>query len=283
MDEVHDRLISNTTPEAPFACFTFDDGYRDNIEHAYPVLKRQDVPATIYVPANYPDASPDLWWLNLERIIERAQEINIAIGSEQLRFDCASTAQKNYCYDQVYWRLRDLPEQEMRATIRALADLHGIDPEAAGRDLIMSWEEIATLARDPLITIGAHTCDHYALAKLPVDECARQIVDSMRVLEERLGTECYHFAYPYGDECSAGDREFDIASRLGLKTSVTTRKGVIHTSHGNSLMSLPRLSLNGDYQQMHYIDVLLSGAPFALLNSLSSCRSFGQKVSSIMN
>ena len=84
-----------------------------------------------------------------------------------------------------------------------------------------------------------------------------------------LGRPCRHFSYPYGDETSAGQREFDIAAKLGIATAVTTRKGLLHKSHVDALTALPRLSLNGDFQDPRYIKVLLSGAPFAFLNALN--------------
>ena len=55
----------------PFACFTLDDGYRDNRDHAYPVFKKHNVPFTIYVPADYPDGKGDLWWYVLENAIDK--------------------------------------------------------------------------------------------------------------------------------------------------------------------------------------------------------------------
>jgi len=120
------------------------------------------------------------------------------------------------------------------------------------------------LAKDPLVTIGAHTCNHFALAKLSSAEARREIESSVRKIAKELGKPCRHFSYPYGDEGSAGDREFEIARGLGTETAVATRKGLIRKMHASSMTALPRLSLNGDYQDARYIKVLLSGLPFAL-------------------
>ena len=51
-----------------------------------------------------------------------------------------------------------------------------------------------------------------------------------------------------------------------MEAAVTTRKGLIYPEHGDHLFALPRVSLNGDYQSLHFIDLYLSGAPFALWN-----------------
>ena len=73
---------------------------------------------------------------------------------------------------------------------------------------------------------------------------------------------CRHFSYPYGDEASAGQREYDLVRELGLKTGMTTRKGLIHARHTCALTALPSISLSGD-QNPRYVKVLLSGVPFA--------------------
>ena len=90
------------------------------------------------------------------------------------------------------------------------------------------------------------------------------MIASIQRLEAELKRPIRHFSYPFGDVCSAGEREFNLARELGMLTAVTTRKGMIHTHHANALTSLPRVSLNGDYQDARYTKALLSGAPFAL-------------------
>lgn len=130
----------------------------------------------------------------------------------------------------------------------------------------MTWDELRGLAREPLVGFGAHTLTHRALAKLPAAETFAEISASIERLETELGMPCRHFSYPYGDAGSAGEREFEIASRLGLQTAVTTRKGVV--SAGLGMTALPRLSLNGNFQQMSSFKALLTGLPFALMNAL---------------
>jgi peptidoglycan/xylan/chitin deacetylase (PgdA/CDA1 family) len=76
------------------------------------------------------------------------------------------------------------------------------------------------------------------------------------------------FAYPYGDELSASQRDFEIIRNLGFVAAVTTRKGLIYDEHRNALTALPRVSLNGGYQKLRYLDTLLTGAPFVLWNAI---------------
>jgi peptidoglycan/xylan/chitin deacetylase (PgdA/CDA1 family) len=119
------------------------------------------------------------------------------------------------------------------------------------------------MAKDPLCTIGAHTIHHHALAELPVEEAMEEITGSIARIEAEIGQRPRFLAYPYGDSLSAGEREFGLACAAGIEAAVTTRKGLV-LDHGQKLTALPRVSINGDYQQLRYLDVLLSGTAFAL-------------------
>jgi peptidoglycan/xylan/chitin deacetylase (PgdA/CDA1 family) len=130
----------------------------------------------------------------------------------------------------------------------------------------MSWQELTELAADPLVTIGAHTVNHVMLAKVPERSARTEMEMSRAVIEASLGTRPGHLSYPVGDKTSAGPREFRIAAELGFKTAVTTRPGVLFPSHRDHLTALPRISLNGEHQQLRYVRVLLSGAATAVWN-----------------
>jgi peptidoglycan/xylan/chitin deacetylase (PgdA/CDA1 family) len=123
------------------------------------------------------------------------------------------------------------------------------------------------MAEDPLCTIGAHTVNHPMLKKMADDGAVRAEMEQSRaVLHAALGKRPEHLAYPVGDPTSAGVREFRIAADLGFKTAVTTRPGVLFKAHGDYLTALPRISVNGQFQQQRYVKVLMSGAGSALWN-----------------
>lgn len=265
LDEVPGRLAAGGAAR-PFVAVTFDDGYRDNLTHAYPVLKRHGVPFTIYLPTAYMEGRGELWWLLLEEAIRRRDSVTLAMHGRDIRFDCTGAAAKNAAYRQIYWWLRSLTEAELRAAVRALAAAAGLDPYWGCAELCMGWDEVADLGRDPLVTFGAHSVHHYMLAKWPAETARAEIADSKAAIEARLGRPVVHFAYPVGDPTSAGPREFAFARDAGFRTAVTTRPGLLFAAHGSHLTALPRVSLNGHFQSLRYLDVLLSGAPFALFN-----------------
>lgn len=267
MDEVPARLTEGRATR-PFACFTLDDGYRDNLEYALPVFRRFGVPFTVYVPGDYADGRGDLWWLMLERVIEASDTVSVTIEGEPRRFETATVVAKELAFEEIYWCLRAMPELEARQAVAALAAERGFNSDALCRELVMNWDEVRQLAADPLATIGAHTCRHLSLAKLDADTARREMKASIMLIEAEIGGKCRHFSYPYGCEQSAGEREFEMARELGLETAVTTRKGLVYDLHSDQTMALPRFSLNGDFQDTRYVKVMLSGMPFKLWNVL---------------
>lgn len=275
LDEAARRLEQGDDAR-PFACFTFDDGYRDNREHALPVLRRLGVPSAIYVASDYADGNGELWWLVLEAALRKAGTLDLSSLGGPHNCDLGTDTAKYAAFHRAYWFLRRLPEHEARARVARVARSAGYDSEGLCRNLVMGWDELRQLASDPLVTIGAHTRRHYALAKLPYAAAREEIAESVHRVEAELGRPCRHFSYPYGDRRSAGPREYQLASELGLRTAVTTEKGLVHASHRSMPTSLPRLSLNGDFQDHRLVEVLMSGLPFALLDALKRPSRFGR-------
>jgi peptidoglycan/xylan/chitin deacetylase (PgdA/CDA1 family) len=264
LDEMYRRLTERDFSRR-FVCLTFDDGYRDLLQWAYPILKEAEVPFAVYVPTSFPDRIGELWWLALEAVIARNNHIGLQIDGRNRTFDCATVAAKRSLYEELYWWLRARPtEAELRAIVHNLAACYRVDIAAFCNELCMGWPELAQLAADPSVTIGAHTVNHPMLAKLPQTAVRSEMDLSRSIIEAGLGIRPEHLSYPVGDRSSAGPREFEIAAELGFKTAVTTRPGVLFAAHGRHLTALPRISLNGEYQRLRYVRVLLSGSATAV-------------------
>lgn len=75
LDEAVER-IGSANP-GRFVVITLDDGYRDNLEHAFPVFQRHRAPFTIYIASGFVDGLANAWWLTLEAIIRGADTLRI--------------------------------------------------------------------------------------------------------------------------------------------------------------------------------------------------------------
>jgi len=250
----------------PFAALTFDDGYRDNVEHAWPVLRRHGAPWTLFVTADYAAGRGRLWWLELEEAIARLDHLSLEIDGARIERPCATPAEKAAVFEEVYWALRAGPEERLLAATAGLAARAGLDTAALVRSLCLGWDEIGVLAGDPEVTIGAHTISHPMLKKHPPERARHEIVASKAAIEERLRRPVRHFAYPVGDPTSAGPREFALAAEAGFATAVTTRPGHVFAAHSAHLHALPRVSINGAFQTDAALRAMLSGVPFLAWN-----------------
>lgn len=265
LDEAIRRL---TTGEgAPFAVLTFDDGFRDLATHALPVLRRHRAPFITYIAPGLVSRTARLWWVELEEAIRRLDRIELgALGLPALDLPATNAREKTAAFEKIYWVLRAQGEQALLDGVAILSDRAGVDAVALVESLCLDWEGLKTLASCDLASFGAHSMTHPRLRQLPGEQARAEMADSRRALEAFFGRPCPHFAYPVGDKSSAGPREFALAAELGFASAVTTRPGMIFPEHAAHLFALPRVSVNGLWQNLDFFDILLSGAPFALWN-----------------
>ena len=121
LDEMHRRLIEGDT-QRRFICVTIDDGYRDTMQWAYPILQRYEAPFAIYIPTSFPDRLGELWWLALEAVVARNKRITLLIDGAERGFECASISEKWHLYDQLYGWVRSFKtEEELRQVVRDLS------------------------------------------------------------------------------------------------------------------------------------------------------------------
>jgi peptidoglycan/xylan/chitin deacetylase (PgdA/CDA1 family) len=268
LDEMHRRMIEGDFSRR-FVCITFDDAYRDVLQWAYPILKDADAPFAIYVPTSFPDRLGELWWLALEAVIARNDRIGLVINGRDRKFDCETVAEKRTLYHDFYWWLRNRStEAEMRDVVRRLAAFYQVDVAAFCKEVCLDWSELDQLAADPLVTIGAHTVNHPILGRLAKDAARSEIELGGSVIESALTVRPAHLSYPYGDRAACGTRDFELAAELGFKTAVTSRAGVLFAGHRQRMTALPRIPVDGEYQRMRYLRVLMSGTGSALWNGL---------------
>ncbi|MCB1547617.1 MAG: polysaccharide deacetylase family protein [Hyphomicrobiaceae bacterium] len=262
LDEAIERLRGGSRRK--FAVLTLDDGYRDNLEHAYGVFRALDAPFTIYVPSSWPSGGGELWWRVLEDVIAANDEIEPGVSGLPDVVETVTGSQKLRLFVQINKRLNTMSETSQRMVVRDLAARYGVDLADLCRAEIMSWDELRQLSRDKLATIGAHTISHPQLTKLSDAALDAELLHARLEIERQLGLPCRHLAYPYGDSRSVGKREHEAARRAGFRSAVTTTNSPIYERHGDCLFSLPRVAIDGDRQTLWALDVQASGVVPAL-------------------
>lgn len=266
IDEAVDRIASRTGGER-FATVTLDDGYRDNLLEALPIFEKHEVPFSVYIAPGLIEGTAELWWDLVEAVVTKRDHLTLNTPKGRVYIDCSTKAKKAYANCQISEYLTcDIGEEEQVEAVRDLAGSAGLDYAGLRQNLLMTWDEIRTIAGHPLCTIGAHTVHHYNLKRLPVDKALKEMSDSALILELELGEAPKHFAYPYGFQAAVGEREAEIAKAAGFTCALTTRHGMIHPAHAEHMHTLPRMSVNGRYQKIGYMSAMLSGATAAIAN-----------------
>ena len=260
--DVPDRL--RAPRERPFACFTLDDGYRNNAEHALPVFERHGVPFTIFINEGFADRTHTIWWETLAEILNAESRVVFDFGAGDETIDLATETQKLDAFDRFALFIQSTDEAEAIDALDALARRLGVEPLNITETLTMGRDELLRLVRHPLASFGAHTVSHRALKRLSDAEARREMLRSANWLEALTGERPATLAYPYGTDSAVSERDRALAAELGFQVAVTTRPGTICERFADHLTGLPRISLNGYYQVPRYVAALASGIPFAL-------------------
>ena len=269
IDQVPERLTRTSAREKPFFVVTFDDGYRDVLEHAWPILRKHRCPWTVYITSDYAQGQGRIWWLELEEAIAQQSTIRLQIGPHHIAMATRSTEEKAKAYK----RLRDIfytsPSRQWPAMLDGLREKSSGPSRQTPAQLCANWRELAAISNDPSITIGSHTLTHPILSQIG-DAQAKQEIDNSKVnIAQALGTMPRHFSYPSGGTKSFSARDIALVRQAGYQTAVTTRPAHVWPiidhpdAAGTSLMTLPRISLNGHFQSDQWLRAIASGLPFS--------------------
>ena len=258
LDELAERLYRPGARPRRFACLTFDIGYRDFLDHAWPILKRNNAPAMLYVPASFADHLGELWWLALEAIIARSDRIGLFIKGRELRLDCADIADKNEAFAFLSETFGSMTAAERSTAIRDLCGRYGVDLATISVQQLMTWPEIARLAADPLLTVGTASLTYPALSRLDRQQSERELRMGRTVAEAAIGKAVRHLAYPHGTRDTFGRREMMLAEELGFASAVTAEPGIVKPG-AVEMMALPRISWDGRRTSLRAWRALLAG------------------------
>ncbi len=221
---------------------TFDDGYRDNLAVALPILERYGLPATIFITTGLVDRSALLWWEELERIVCGGDRLAFDWADRHWQYALDDCASRWAAYADVAALFRELEPDRQRLLMQRLREQSQVRYDYDAE--ILSWDEVRALDSHPLITIAAHTVNHPVLRNLDHDRAAREIGESRARLERELRHPVPFFAYPFGGPDEAGQREFGLCAEHGFTLALTTRAGHWQREHAGHPHALPRIMID---------------------------------------
>jgi peptidoglycan/xylan/chitin deacetylase (PgdA/CDA1 family) len=263
-----DEAIQNESScrQKPFAVLTFDDGYCDFDTFARPILEHHAVPATLFITAGFADRIVTPWWSALEEVIRHESSVSLASLGRPIGFPTDTSARKSLAFTKIKKIFLGLNQQAIATVVSDLCFNCGIPEKTLIDKICLTWDQIRTLSNHPLFTIGAHTISHPYFANEDAHQVLSEIARSREIIENHIDKSVRHFAYPSAGKSAIGSREFSMTKVLGFTSALTTRPGLIYTRTLLCPTALPRVSLNGYFQNLQVIDTLLSGIPFLLQN-----------------
>jgi peptidoglycan/xylan/chitin deacetylase (PgdA/CDA1 family) len=245
--EVVDRLRSHRSFDRRSVVLTIDDGYRDFLEHAYPLLQRYRVPATIYIVTEFAAGHRWLWFDALHWLLSAAApgRYRFDVDARMFELILEAPAARDATWSKLGTYLWDLsPEAQWTAIRRLEAFLAVPLPELPTAEYApMTWDDLRGL--DPgLIEIGSHSCTHAVLSRCTSAQQLSEIATSKKTLEERLGRSIEAFCYPHGRPQDFTDETRSIAADCGFTSAVVAFGGLVGAT--TELGRLSRLSADDE-------------------------------------
>jgi peptidoglycan/xylan/chitin deacetylase (PgdA/CDA1 family) len=262
LDEFLEATSKGGTRNA--VAITADDGWLDNLTEGLSVFDAHDAPFTVYVAPALTTGAVAPWWEVVEEHVIANDRLLITSNGKTQELVCDDPRSKIAAARRIaHWLTHEVAEKDQQAELGRLGALAG---NGKPQRRFLDWDDVRTLARHRLATIGAHTVHHYNLGRVDKDTALNEMVGSADIIAQETGLRPGHFAYPYGSSQAAGQREFELARDAGFASAVTTRHGVLRGHACQQLHQLPRISVNGLYQRVPYVRSLMSGltTPLAL-------------------
>lgn len=244
---------------------TFDDGYRNNVTRALPVLKARGVKPIIYLVTNVIEHRRAFWFDRMDYILQNMDSgrKNITIKGRTFVLDRSSRSNMKRSYKKMRDEIKVLFEDDSemnqeinhianeleRASGKKIADIIEKDDWAS----VLTWEEIIR-EKDGDVDFGSHTADHLRLGLVDSGMVREQLMQSKAAIEEKLTRKCRHFCYPDGSYNAEVAKEVE---KCGYESAVTTEYGL--NSMGDNVFTLKRIHLSVPDKNSLEILYLLSG------------------------
>ena len=240
LDELSTALRKFETLPCKTAVITIDDGYKDVFLNVYPILRRYNVPATIFLATGYIGTGVLFWWDKVGYVLWHTKLKTLELG-DLGNYSLGVVENRLTAARAITNRLAVLPEHKKGEMINQLVKVSGVDiPRNIASELILSWDEIKEMSRNQ-VYFGAHTVSHPILSKISLESAKSEILESKRKIEGEVGREVVTFCYPDGRLDDVNDDIEEILESSGFKCAVTTSPQAFVSSRSKPY-ELPRIS-----------------------------------------
>lgn len=238
LDELVNTLASGEKFNQPTIAITIDDGFKDNYQLLFPLLKKYNIPVTIFITTAPIGTEKRLWVNWLEEIILNTSKTSFSAGwfYSGKTFSLNDIAQKREFYQLLLGKLKDIETWKRDQYLEYIEKVLG-RPNVK-KPIMLNWDEIREMQRAG-VAFGAHTVNHPILTNLPLDEAKEEIINSKKKIERELGVTVNHFAYPNGRPQDFNDELREFCKQIGFKSISSCDYG--NNSRREDIWSLKRI------------------------------------------
>ncbi len=229
----------------PDACVTFDDGFKDNIEYAAPILKKYNCPASFYIVTDSIDKNIPTWVDIYKHFFEKTCISHLKIESshftgKQIEIQFTSNRERNEYGKALFEKIKKLPNSSLMSILDQIQESF-YDVELPEKPML-SWEDVNQLKNDGF-NIGSHTKTHPFLSSLANDKAIlSEFSESGERIRQMTGHFPYTISYPAGDFDNCVIKLARQAGyQLGLKVTQERYK-----PFQDDIMQIPRIDLYAD-------------------------------------
>ena len=221
--------LENGTPQSVLA-ITFDDGYEDNFLNAFPILRRYNLPATIFLTTGGTDTRDALWFEQLAEAVKRTDRefIDLEIDLPR-RFWLRTQDERLRSNDGIFSMLRRLPDEERQQRLVNILRQLAVTGNPERRNKMLTWDQVRLMMRYG-IDFGGHTVTHPFLSKVTREKAAWEVSECKRRIEEELQQPVSYFAYPNGREEDFTSWNKEMLRNAGYRAALSTIWGMNYRS-----------------------------------------------------
>lgn len=275
LQEVINAIQKNISLPRNIAVVTFDDGYRNNLTLALPILIKYNIPASIFLTTGYIGTDKllplDRAYLILTNSQNKQPLFFKEIGLGPLFFDNDESILASYL--STVEALKNLSTEVQEAYLEKLKTILKSDYERSDVEnefKLLSWEEVDYLAKNDLIEIGAHTQSHEILSNVSIRVAEKEILNSKTMIECHLSRKVISFAYPNGTLRDFNEFHSQQLKNIGFVCSMTTVARL--NQYSDNRYELGRISIGPIFaNNLNHFALTISGCNLAMKNLLRGC------------
>ena len=221
IDELIKHIKGEIKLAGKFTAITFDGGYVGNYKYAFPILKKYNVPASVYVVTDSVDGNIP-WERKLLYLISLTGKKRFKLDcNQQQSFEIGTREQKRAAKLKIQTYMAELDNEGKEKLLAQLSEKLDVELSGLAQKLFLSWDQIREMNKSRLITIESHSLTHPRLTDISLDDVTREIIGSKKRIESELGEKITSFCYPDGrvsEEIKASVKNSGYSSGLAVKT-----------------------------------------------------------------